>query len=121
MKIRTDVTTLSKLYPIFEDAGISGILTGDFDTIKDLSYSSLCGALLSGGRISEVCQIITGSEVYTVESEDPAAVPMNKVWAECTREECMGVIVPFLIDISVGPLPSDQITKTLTPQTLEQS
>lgn len=120
MRIHTDVTTLSKLYPLFDDAGIAGILTGDFEAIKDLSYSSLCGALLSRGRIAEICQIITASDVYVSEPEDPSAVAQNKAWAECSREECMGVIVPFLIDISVGPLPSEQIAKVMNPPIPDQ-
>jgi len=47
MRVKTDITTLSRVYPFFAEAGIEGILTGEYSKIKDLSYSGLCGALLS--------------------------------------------------------------------------
>ena len=95
MKIRTDVTTLSRLYPLFEDAGIEGILSGDFDNIKDLTYPELCGKLLKGGRLAEICEIISGSE-----TDPETGIP----WGDLSREGALGVVVPFFIDITIGPL-----------------
>lgn len=93
MKIKTDITTLSKLYPIFEDAGIEGVLTGDLEKIRDLKYSELCGKLLKTGRLADICELITDS------TENNGAS-----WAEASMEEAMGVLVPFLVDITAGPI-----------------
>lgn len=111
MTIHTDVTTLSRLYPLFKEAGIEGVLSGDFDSIKDLTYPALVAAMLSCGKISEICAIITGSELYTRPEPDPAAIAQTLAWDQCSREECMGVIVPFLIDITVGPLDLSELAK----------
>ncbi|MCK9309118.1 MAG: hypothetical protein M0P99_02465, partial [Candidatus Cloacimonetes bacterium] len=100
MKIKTDITTLSKLYPIFEKAGIEGVLTGDLDKISELKYSDLCGKLLMTGKLAEACELITGSETCDAQEEDNKPTP----WGEASREEALGVIIPFLIDITVGPL-----------------
>jgi len=99
MKIRTDVKTLSRLYPIFEEAGIAGVLSGDFEEIKELTYPGLCGKLLKTGRLAEACSIITDSETQPDEASSPGR---GKPWEEASREDCMGVIVPFLIDITIG-------------------
>lgn len=99
MKIKTDITTLSRLFPLFEKAGIEGVLSGNLEQIKELSYPDICAALLKAGDLAEICQLITGSEVC-----DPEAGGEPKAWTEVSREEALGVVVPFLIDITVGPL-----------------
>jgi hypothetical protein len=120
MKLYTDVTTLSQLYPLFAKAGLEGMLTGDFETYKDLTLPKLSAKLLRTGKMAEICTIITRSEVYIPDPndlengpnghEDGLNDPDNdldltpKPWGECTLEECMGVIVPFFIDITVGPI-----------------
>ncbi len=93
MKIKTDITTLSKLYPIFEDAGIEGVLTGDLEKISQLTFAGLAGVLLKTGRLAEACEIITGESSYE-----------GNPWENTSREVTMGVIIPFLIDITVGPI-----------------
>ncbi|HPV14202.1 MAG TPA: hypothetical protein PL126_00965 [Candidatus Cloacimonadota bacterium] len=95
MKLHTDVTTLSKLYPLFKGAGIEGMLTGDVSQIKGYGYPELFGALLKTGAIAEVCALITGSEVYMPEEEgiDP------KKWEDCSREEVMAVILAFFFSM----------------------
>lgn len=90
MKIKTDITTLSKLYPLFEKAGISGVLSGNLQQIKELTYPDLCAALLKAGDLPEICQIITGSEVYV-----PEAGAEPKPFDSVSREEALGVVVPF--------------------------
>ncbi len=107
MKIKTDITTLSRVYPLFEEAGIEGILTGDYGKIKDLSFSGLCGALLKSGKIAEICGIITDSEV----NEDRE----NKPWSECSLKDCMEVIVPFLYDIIIAPSESEKVPTAEKP------
>lgn len=104
MKLHTDVTTLSKLYPLFKEAGLEGVLSGDYSTLSGLTYPALCAALLAAGSLPEICSIITRSEQFVPENQDPGAVTVSIPWAEASREDCMGVIVPFLIDITVGPL-----------------
>ncbi len=100
MKIHTDVTTLSRLYPLFKDAGIEGVLTGDFSAIQNLTLPDIAARLLAAGSFPEICSIITRSEVYI--PDDPAQSPKN--WDACSREECLGIIIPFVIDITIGPL-----------------
>lgn len=90
MKIKTDITTLSKLYPLFEKAGIEGVLSGNLEQIKELTYPDICAALLKAGDLPEICQIITGSEVFV--SEDGAE---PKPFDSVSREEALGVVVPF--------------------------
>lgn len=105
MKLYTDVTTLSKLYPLFKEAGIEGMLTGDFEAFKGITLSNLSGRLLGAGQLPEICEIITKSDAYvpeTLEEEDVAGEP--KPWGECSLEECLGVVLPFFIDITVGPI-----------------
>lgn len=104
MKLHTDITTLSKLYPLFKEAGLEGVLSGDYSTLSDLTYPALCAALLAAGSLPEICSIITKCETFVPENQDPTAVQTSIPWAEASREDCMGVIVPFLIDITVGPL-----------------
>ncbi len=99
MKIKTDITTLSKLYPLFEKVGMEGVLSGDIEQIKELTYPNICSALLKGGDLAEICQIITGSEEYVPENSLE-----GKPFSEVSREEALGVVVPFLIDITVGQL-----------------
>lgn len=113
MKLHTDVTTLSKLYPLFKDAGLEGILSGDYASLSALTYPALCAALLAAGSLPEICSIITQSETFVPEDQDPGAVVISIPWAEASREDCMGVIVPFLIDITVGPL---DLKQTNLPQ-----
>jgi len=98
MNIHTDIKTLSRLYPLFEKAGLAGVLTGDLQEIESLTYPQLCAALLKGGDLPEICQIITGSENFIADNQE------SKPFHEASREEALGVIVPFLIDITVGPL-----------------
>jgi len=99
MKINTDITTLSRLFPLFEKAGMEGVLSGNLEQIKELTYPDICAALLKAGDLAEICQIITGSETYVPEDgTDP------KPFSATSREEALGVVVPFLIDITVGPL-----------------
>ncbi|GAB1366030.1 hypothetical protein MASR1M36_09010 [Candidatus Cloacimonadaceae bacterium] len=113
MKIKTDITTLSRLYPLFEKAGIEGVLSGNLEQIKDLSYPDICAALLKAGDLAEICEIISGREVFEPEGE---ATP--KPWAEVSREEALGVVVPFFIDITVGPLVLPEMSpEKLNPET----
>lgn len=94
MKIHTDVTTLSRLYPIFNEAGIEGVLTGDFSKIEGYGYQDLFGALLETGNIAAVCKVITRSDTC-----DPPYSAGERAWEECSREETMGVIIAFFLDI----------------------
>jgi hypothetical protein len=93
MKIKTDISTLSKLYPIFEDAGIEGVLTGDLEKISQLTFAGLAGKLLKTGRLAEACEIISGESTFE-----------GMPWEHVSREDSMGVIIPFLIDTTVGPI-----------------
>lgn len=97
MQIKTDITTLSRLYPLFEKAGIEGVLTGNINKIAELTYPELCAALLKGGDLPEICQIITGSEKYIEEGTGE-----TKEWGEISREEALGIVIPFLIGITIG-------------------
>lgn len=106
MQIKTDITTLSRLYPLLEKAGIEGVLTGNMEKITQLTFPELCGALLKGGDIPEICQIITGSEKYI---PDNGAEPKN--WENISREEAMMIIIPFLIDITIGQSESKEIVE----------
>jgi hypothetical protein len=101
MRVKTDITTLSRVYPFFAEAGIEGILTGEYSKIKDLSYSGLCGALLKSGKLADICEIITGSE----KNEDKG----NKLWGDCELKECMEVVIPFLYAITVSATESDTV------------
>lgn len=105
MKTKTDITTLSRLFPLFEKAGMEGVLTGNLEQIKELTYPDICAALLKTGDLAEICQIITGSEVYVPEDGTE-----TKPFSETSREEALGVVVPFLIDITVGPLALPALT-----------
>lgn len=107
MKIHTDITTLSKLYPLFEKAGISGILSGDFSQIKDMTYPDLAAALLSKGDLSEICQIITKKDEFVSETQEVIA------WEDISREDAMGIIIPFFVDITIGPIELSQIHQNL--------
>jgi hypothetical protein len=100
MKIHTDVTTLSRLYPLFKDAGIEGVLTGDFSLIQDLTLPDLAARFLASGAMPQICAIITKAHAYI--SDAPAQPP--KSWELCSCEECLGIILPFVIDITIGPL-----------------
>lgn len=125
MKLHTDVTTLSQLYPLFEKAKLGGMLTGDFEAVKDLTLPKLAAQLLGTGKVAEICQIITKSEVYEPDPNDPGN-DLNltpKPWGECTLEECLGVIVPFFIDITVGPIDLARVMQAIQPeiQSLETS
>lgn len=91
MKTKTDITTLSRLFPLFEKAGMEGVLTGNLEQIKELTYPDICAALLKTGDLAEICQIITGSEVYVPEDGTE-----TKPFSETSREEALGVVVPFL-------------------------
>lgn len=104
MKVYTDVTTLSKLFPLFKEAGIEGVLTGDLGKIKDMDLPDLAGVLLEKGKLPEICEIITKSEVCEDESGAVA-------WGECSLIQCLGVFVPFVIDITVGPIELNQMVK----------
>lgn len=94
MKIHTDVTTLSRLYPLFKDAGIEGVLTGDYAAIEAYGYSHLFAALLQAGNLPSVCELITRNKTC----EAPYSTG-SKLWPECSREECMGPIIAFFLDI----------------------
>ncbi|HOU72672.1 MAG TPA: hypothetical protein PLB85_04745 [Candidatus Syntrophosphaera sp.] len=94
MKIHTDVTTLSKLYPIFQEAGIEGMLTGDLEKIRGYGYPELFAALLQTGGIPEVCALITRSETCV----QPASKE-KKPWDQCSREETMAVILAFFFSL----------------------
>ncbi len=91
MKIRTDISTLSRLYPLFEEAGIEGVLTGDLEKIAELKYADLCGKLLKTGKLAEICEVIADCGDY-----------QGKAWGEISREEAMGILVPFLVNITTG-------------------
>ncbi len=82
MKIHTDVTTLSRLYPLFKEAGIEGVLTGDFSLIQDLTLPDLAARFLASGSMPQICAIITKSDAYI--SDDPAQPP--KSWELCSRD-----------------------------------
>lgn len=112
MQIHTDVTTLSRLYPLFKAADLEGVLSGDYSTFSALTYPGLCAALLAAGSLPEICSIITRSEHLIPDNQDPGAVLSRIPWAEASREDCMGVVVPFLIDITVGPL---DLKQTIPP------
>jgi len=99
MNIKTDITTLSKLYPLFEKAGIEGVINGNYEQIERLSLPDICGALMKTGDLAEICQIITGSDCYLPENDETPSP-----WTQISREAALGVVVPFLIDITVGPL-----------------
>lgn len=105
MKVYTDVTTLSRLFPLFKEAGIEGVLTGDLGKIKDMDLPDLAGVLLEKGKLPEICEIITKSDVC--EGEDGEAV----AWGECSLIQCLGVFVPFVIDITVGPIELTQMVE----------
>jgi hypothetical protein len=94
MKIHTDVTTLSRLYPIFKEAGIEGVLTGDFSKIEGFGYQEIFGALLQAGNIPEVCKVITRCDTCL-----PPYSSEEKPWEDCSREESMGLIISFFLDI----------------------
>ena len=123
MKLHTDVTTLSQLYPLFEKAKLEGMLTGDFEVIKDLTLPKLSTQLLATGSIAEICEIITKSEAYEPEPLEEGDPIEPKPWGECTLEECLGVIVPFFIDITVGPIDLARVMQAIQPeiQSLETS
>jgi hypothetical protein len=104
MRLYTDVTTLSKLYPLFKAAGIEGMLTGDVAQIKDYGYPELFGALLKTGAIAEVCALITRSEFYVSDAEGTEP----KKWEDCEREEVMAVILAFFF-VLIG-LPDESRT-----------
>jgi len=95
MKLYTDVTTLSKLYPLFKEAGIEGMLTGNVSQIKGYGYPELFEALLKTGAIAEVCALITGSDVYAPDEEGVEP----KRWEDCEREEVMAVILAFFFSM----------------------
>jgi hypothetical protein len=96
MKIHTDVTTLSRLYPLFKEAGIEGVLTGDYSTIKDLSYPALCEATLEKKSLPEICEIITKSELYIPEEEPKEGI----IWSEASLPNCLEVLVRFFYDMA---------------------
>lgn len=102
MKIHTDITTLSRLYPLFKEAGLEGVLSGDLSKIKDLDLPGMAGALLAGGNLAEICGIITRSDVH--ESEGGGSV----AWEDASLVQCLEVVVPFVIDITVGPIELNQ-------------
>ncbi|MFA7542747.1 MAG: hypothetical protein WCY84_00095 [Candidatus Cloacimonadaceae bacterium] len=114
MKVYTDVTTLSRLFPLFKEAGIEGVLTGDLSKIKDLDLPDLAGVLLEKGKLPEICEIITKSEVC---EEEGGAV----AWGECSLIQCLGVFVPFVIDITVGPIELNQMLEMAQTTTEEIS
>lgn len=109
MKIHTDVTTLSRLYPLFKEAGIEGVLSGDLSQISELTFPDLCGKLLLKGHLPEICETITRSELCLEDDAEPT------LWANASREACLGVLIPFLIDITVGPLELKQKTMNQAP------
>lgn len=105
MKIHTDVTSLSRLYQLFKAAHLEGVLAGNYSQIEHLTFPDICAALLAQGQIPEICAIITRSEYYVADPSDSSAEPETKIpWEACSLQQCMGIIVPFLIDITVGPL-----------------
>ncbi len=107
MNIKTDITTLSKLYPLFEEAGMEGMLTGDMESISKLSFPELCGKLLKTGKLAEVCELITGANDNGVAT-----------WCEVSLEEAMGVVVPFLVSITTGRAESaKKETEAPSPET----
>ncbi|MDD3535710.1 MAG: hypothetical protein PHC50_07360 [Candidatus Cloacimonetes bacterium] len=114
MKVYTDVSTLSSLFPLFKEAGIEGVLTGDLSKIKDLDLPDLAGLLLEKGKLPEICEIITKSDVC---EEETGAV----AWAECSLIQCLGVFVPFVIDITVGPIELNQMLEMAQTTTEEIS
>ena len=109
MKIHTDVSTLSKLYPLFKEAGIEGMLTGDMASIKDYDYPGIFAALLQGGAIAEVCATITRSDSYR--AEDGSIEP--KKWEDCSGEEVMAVILAFFFSLLGLPEESEVMMKAL--------
>lgn len=137
MKLYTDVTTLSKLYPLFEVAGIEGMLTGDFEEFQGITLSKLAGRFLAAGQLPEICEIITRSEVYIPDPNDLESDPncqenglndfdndLNltpKPWCECSLEECLGVVLPFFIDITVGPIDLAKALETMEKERAETS
>lgn len=48
------------------------------------------------GKLPEICEIITKSEVCEGEDGEVTA------WGECSLIQCLGVFVPFVTDITVG-------------------
>lgn len=101
MKIHTDITTLSRLYPLFKTAGLEGVLSGDLSKIKDLDLAGMAGALLESGNLAEICGIISRSDVHESEGGSVA-------WEDASLVQCLEVIVPFVIDITVGPIELNQ-------------
>lgn len=118
MKLHTDVTTLSKLYPLFKETGLEGVLSGDFSQIQNLTFPSLTSALLCSGSLPEICSIITRSEYFTPEDQDPGTIAVSIPWVDASLEACMGVIVPFLIDIAVGPLNLKDLANQAPPMAI---
>jgi len=104
MKTKTDITTLSRLFPLFEKAGMEGVLTGNLEQIKELNYTDICAALLKTGDLAEICQLITGSEMYVPEDGTE-----TKPFSETSREEALGVVVPFLHALIVSFVELKQI------------
>lgn len=95
MKVFTDITTLSKVYPLFKEAGIEGILTGDLSKMQDVGYSDVCGKLLEHGLLPEVCAIITRSDNYM---DDDSVYEI--AWEQCKLKQSMDVVVSFFLDMS---------------------
>ena len=117
MKLHTDVTTLSKLYPLLKAAGIEGMLTGDVSEVKSYGYPEIFGALLQTGAIPEVCALITKSEVYAPEEEEVEP----KKWEECSREEVMAVILAIFFSMIGLPDESQILMEALRNQQKETS
>lgn len=92
MKVFTDITTLSKVYPLFKEAGIEGILTGDLSKMQDVGFYSLLESLLSHGSIPQICEIITKSEHCVLSG---ISVP----WSESNMRECALVLSDFFFSI----------------------
>lgn len=95
MKVFTDITTLSKVYPLFKEAGIEGILTGDLSKMQDVGYSDVCGKLLEHGLLPEVCAIITRSDNYM---DDDSVYEI--AWEQCKLKQSMDVVLSFFLDMS---------------------
>lgn len=79
MEVSTTIRTLKKVYQLFKDAGIGGLLTGDGQTV---SAALVMDNLIEGGVLVDTMIAITGSDLYICEdgsAQDWEDVPYSQI------------------------------------------
>jgi hypothetical protein len=103
MKIHTDVTSYQTL-PAVQGSTPGRRFSRELQPDRASHFPGYMCRFADQGQIPEICAIITRSEYYVAIRQNSSGEPETKIpWEACSLQQCMGIIVPFLIDITVDP------------------